>query len=682
MKCILIISAYLIIFVSPVTVFGDDLTLQYYLDYSNWNIEDNPQRPVEMEYQTESLGIAQLLRNSLKSTNILSGRVNVNLVIELPAASPTLSLQVGTIPSSWSLYLNNELLALSPVGWGHLIPIPSGKSELRLRWSIDVNSAFVHSDDLWEDWKIGSYDMMSNNERINLSFRWFQGGILLLTALLFFVLFIIRHKEKGAFYFAIFSFFMGWKLVSNQEVYLPPIAILFERISPIFFLLINHLVNFIPLVGIIYFLKTQFPNSWPRWAGRIVLSVWLLIVSIEITPFLLLGVGDIPTFYLIHNRTWSSILETYAALMVAFGLFLIIYGARFNKRRALLTILPIIPLSILVPVVNTMYHSHSGLLPSVWWGNATVLVILSQGGLLVHQFVHAITFMENYSNRMLILNRAYDRFVPRQYLEMLGRKDIAEVRLGDKTQTKMTLLVGDIKNFSALTDSMKPGEVMNYVNQLYYEIGPIIKQNGGYIERFMGHGFNALFPDISLGAVQAAMEIQNIILRINKERVWQDLQFSMGIHAGNVMLGCVGEPSRMDVTVIADAVNQAERMHHLSRIFGAAVVFSEVFVNEIHPDQYRPLGIFKVKGKRNPIAAYHLIEAEPPILKARYTKTKQLIEQALIDYKLGNFSECKTTFSNGFSENSDDGVCQYYLSRLKDIFHKTPVRWDGLEVIE
>jgi len=672
MKRYLLLGLFLI----PIfSVFAETEAQFYrYIDLTQWDFQGEGSQALPIEP-------AVFIRQQ-KRRNPQLNRIDLVMDIVLPSESPLFGVQVGTFPGGWALTANQEQLAFSPQGWGRVVPLPLGENTLKLRWSVDVSSDFIHSDDSWENWRIGLYRDLQEDGSIEMAYRWLQGGMILVTSLLFLGLFFMRNKETGALYFALFAFFMAWKLLSNQEVFLPPVGVLLSNISPIVFLFINHAVNFVPLLAFIFFLKTQFPQGWIKGSSPFLMIAWVMIFLLEVFPFLLLGAGGNSLFYSIHTKGWSLVLEAYAMGTILFGVTVMIRGSRNNIRRTFLLIFSTMPIAILVPTINFLYHLNPHIYPSVWWGNATLFLVLAQGAGLVHQFVTAINFMEHYGRRMGRLNQGYDRFIPRHYLDLLGREDVSRIHLGDQCQSTMTVLFGDIKNFTALTESMSSGEVLQYVNHLYGRIGPIITQNGGYVDKYMGDGFLALFPGITSGAIHAAREIQEVIARVNRERAWQDLRFSMGIHGGSVMLGCVGEPDRMDITVIADTVNQAERLHRLSKNLGSAVVFSGALLDLVDPQDYRSLGLFKIKGKRTPLNVYHLISAEPPVLRDRYEHNKNLVEEGLTAYQEGQLDKSETLLKKALEENPNDGICQFFLSRIKDAQHNRPFRWDGVEVLE
>jgi len=54
------------------------------------------------------------------------------------------------------------------------------------------------------------------------------------------------------------------------------------------------------------------------------------------------------------------------------------------------------------------------------------------------------------------ISDSYSRFVPRQFLEQLGKERIVDVALGDQVQREMTVLFSDIRDFTRMSEGMTP----------------------------------------------------------------------------------------------------------------------------------------------------------------------------------------------------------------------------------
>ena len=83
------------------------------------------------------------------------------------------------------------------------------------------------------------------------------------------------------------------------------------------------------------------------------------------------------------------------------------------------------------------------------------------------------------------INIANQRFVPNDFLQILGKKSIKDLKLGDQIATKMTVLFSDIRDYTPLSESMTPEENFKFINAYLGRVGPIIKAHGGFISSYL-----------------------------------------------------------------------------------------------------------------------------------------------------------------------------------------------------
>ena len=85
-----------------------------------------------------------------------------------------------------------------------------------------------------------------------------------------------------------------------------------------------------------------------------------------------------------------------------------------------------------------------------------------------------------HNQELQTLNEANQRFVPQDFLAILGKTSIKDLQLGDQTETKMTILFSDIRSYTTLSETMTPQENFKFINGYLGRIGPIIKKHKGF----------------------------------------------------------------------------------------------------------------------------------------------------------------------------------------------------------
>ena len=272
----------------------------------------------------------------------------------------------------------------------------------------------------------------------------------------------------------------------------------------------------------------------------------------------------------------------------------------------------------------------------------------------------------------LELTDAYGRFVPHQFLNLLGYESIIDVNLGDQVQEEMSVLFADIRDFTTLSETMSPQENFNFINAYLSRMEPAITSNNGFIDKYIGDAIMALFSDCADDAVKSGIAMLNILTDYNEHRQsvgYIPIQIGIGINSGSLMLGTVGGQSRMDSTVISDAVNLASRIEGLTKDYGVPLLISQETLERLrNPADYaiRIVDKVQVKGKSQYVIVYEVFDADPPgILAAKLANLPTYTEAMLLcDRK--EFREAGKLFEECLRTNPSDRVARIYLKRCRD----------------
>jgi two-component system sensor histidine kinase ChiS len=325
---------------------------------------------------------------------------------------------------------------------------------------------------------------------------------------------------------------------------------------------------------------------------------------------------------------------------------------------------------------------------SHWTPWALLLAIGGQMFALSRRFTQAFAAIEAFAERLERTNRAYYRFVPREFLRLLGREDITAIELGDQSQHEMTVLFADVRGFTSLSERMTPRENFTFINTLFGGISPLIREHHGFIDKYMGDGIMALFPRYPDDALKAALAMRQRLDEFNATRVAQQqspIRMGIGIHVGVLMLGTVGEPQRMDGTVIADTVNAAARLESLTKRYGVMLIVSEPVLHALGDgarDGVRWLGAVRVKGKRDSITLYEVFEGDPAESAQLKRQTRADFETGLQHFKDGEFTLAQQAFTRVLSAHPQDPAALYYRKQSEFYCaHAPPPDWDGIEVL-
>jgi adenylate cyclase len=143
------------------------------------------------------------------------------------------------------------------------------------------------------------------------------------------------------------------------------------------------------------------------------------------------------------------------------------------------------------------------------------------------------------------------------------------------------ILVLDIRNFTAFSETTSPDAVVDYLNRLWGKAVEIINRHHGIVNKFLGDGFMAVFgAPLVMGnhcqnAINAAREILADIKRATDAGEIPATRIGIGLHSGEALVGNVGSAARREYTVIGDVVNVAFRIEQLNKELNSHFLASE-----------------------------------------------------------------------------------------------------------
>ena len=286
------------------------------------------------------------------------------------------------------------------------------------------------------------------------------------------------------------------------------------------------------------------------------------------------------------------------------------------------------------------------------------------------------------------LNNIYERFVPREFIDLLQKNSILEINLGDQVSRKMTVMFADIRGWTTLLEKMTPEEAFSFINAYLRRVNPVIKDCNGFIDQFYGDGVMALFPGTPDDAVRAAVRMQEAVAEYNRQREkagFGPIGIGVGLHLADLMLGVIGSEDRMQGAVVADAVNLAARIEGLNKTYGSYVSLSDETLSAMkESDQYRYRFIDKVrvKGREDAVTVYEVFEGDPAGLAELKEQTKPAFESGIQLYYSKKFSEASVHFNQVLEKNPADLAARIYLKRCANyMVNGVPPDWTGVETL-
>jgi adenylate cyclase len=216
----------------------------------------------------------------------------------------------------------------------------------------------------------------------------------------------------------------------------------------------------------------------------------------------------------------------------------------------------------------------------------------------------------------LRVRRTLERYVSRDIVhEMLDQPKIYAQSLGGVIKS-VTILFSDIRGYSVVSAHSDPHRLVTQLNEYLTAMVECVFRFGGTLDKFIGDAVMAVWGNIrsngadddAANAVRAALAMQEELAGLNKKWLgnnWPPLRAGIAIHHGQVVVGNIGSPQRMEFTVIGDAVNMSWKLQELTKEIGYDFIVSEQ-VRLLVPDRtdFRSIGSANLKGVGEPVKLF------------------------------------------------------------------------------
>lgn len=179
-------------------------------------------------------------------------------------------------------------------------------------------------------------------------------------------------------------------------------------------------------------------------------------------------------------------------------------------------------------------------------------------------------------------NKAYYRFVPQEFLELLNKKDITKVQLGDHKNIKAGILSANIQDFIILSEKLSSIQLLEVMNIYLQKITPFIRQYKGIIEKYQGGRIIVIFPDSALSAISCAMKMQEAMIELRKEftsRNMPRIRIGIGLHYGNIVSGIGGISGHLAEISVSEDISIAMKTEELTRLCLKPILATTAVIN-------------------------------------------------------------------------------------------------------
>lgn len=216
--------------------------------------------------------------------------------------------------------------------------------------------------------------------------------------------------------------------------------------------------------------------------------------------------------------------------------------------------------------------------------------------------------------REALVRANFERYFAPALAERIS-SDPGTVRLGGDRR-KVAVLFSDIRDFTALAESMPPEEVAALLTEYFTQMVGCVFRHGGALDKFVGDAILAQWgapiggDDDADRALAAAMDMRRELAALNagwRARGRPELGVGIGLSYGEVFAGNIGSEQRLEYTIIGDTVNVASRLSAAAR--AGEILLTGELRDALHArpglEECAPLAL---RGKSQPVAVFRVAD--------------------------------------------------------------------------
>lgn len=201
----------------------------------------------------------------------------------------------------------------------------------------------------------------------------------------------------------------------------------------------------------------------------------------------------------------------------------------------------------------------------------------------------------------------------------------------------ITMMFMDIRNFTGISEKLRPDELVNFINQLFTPLADVIQDNEGAIDKYIGDSIMAFWnapldvEDHQRKACKTALKMVEAVEKLNAEDGFGfrrnnvqigEIRIGVGINAGEACVGNMGSSNRFNYSVVGDTVNVAARIESETKNIGWPILVSEATMQAAPDLAFLPVGNLMLKGKSYGVDLYALIGDEDYARSADFAELK------------------------------------------------------------
>ena len=343
------------------------------------------------------------------------------------------------------------------------------------------------------------------------------------------------------------------------------------------------------------------------------------------------------------------------------------------------------------------------------WGGLWIPLITYLMGILAAFITVTLYNYATEGSQKRFIKSAFSQYLSPKVIEQIIL-DPSQLKLGGEKR-EMTAIFTDVRSFSTISEALgDPTKLVELLNFYLTRMSNIVLDNQGTIDKYEGDAIIAFFgapihmDNHAALACRSAVKMKKAEREINRDALELGLVTPavmkalaskgiisspddpcplftrLGVNTGDMVVGNMGTPNKMDYTIMGNAVNLAARLEGVNKQYDTGGILISEYTREHIGDEFilRPLSRVRVVGINTPLRLYELLDiaGEAPASLLEMVKNW---EQGFGFYEKKDFLAAKNIFHIICEKNSADLAAKKYLNRCVKYLSSPPDEkiWDN-----
>jgi len=343
------------------------------------------------------------------------------------------------------------------------------------------------------------------------------------------------------------------------------------------------------------------------------------------------------------------------------------------------------------------------------WGGIWVPMVTFLAGILVSFITVMLYNFATEGSQKRFIKSAFSQYLSPKVIEQIIH-DPSQLKLGGEKR-EMTAIFTDVRSFSTISEALgDPAKLVELLNFYLTRMSNIVLDNKGTIDKYEGDAIIAFFgapihmENHASLACRAAVKMKKAEIEVNREalasgiitqKVMESLAAKkiisgvndlhplftrLGINTGDMVVGNMGTPNKMDYTIMGNAVNLAARLEGVNKQYDTSGILISEYTREHIGDEFvlRPLSRVRVVGINTPLRLYELLDIASEAPPEFFDMVKNW-EQAFGFYEKRDFLAAQNIFQTIYLKNNMDLAALKYINRCAKYISFPPNEksWDN-----